>query len=425
MIYVRSLWKRFGPGLLLMAGVLGLLIAAAQPAQAQTETVLYSFGSQSGDGLLPQASLIMDKKGNLYGTTVVGGTGNSPACNYPYVGGCGTAFKLVPPGKKRSAWTETVLYSFGSQYEYDVYPVAGLIMDAEGNLYGTTTGGAGADGAQGTVFKLTPNGTETVLHAFTGEPDDGSGPMAQLIMDAQGNFYGTTNGGNQGGRGNGTVFKLTPSGTETVLYSLGSQSGDGWNPWAGVIMDKKGNLYGTTYAAGVNNYGTAFELTPAGTETVLHSFPSQPGDGVYVKAGLVRDNKGNLYGTTWIGGAYGGGTVFKLSRSKKGAWTETVLYSFCSQPNCTDGNGPYAGLIMDKEGNLYGTANGGGAYPYWGTVFELTSQGVEKVLYSFGAYSGDGSGPSAGLIMDKKGNLYGTTEWGGANGYGTVFKIAP
>jgi len=423
MIYVRSLWKRFAPGLLLMAGVLGLLIAAAQPAQAQTETVLYSFGSQSGDGLLPQASLIMDKKGNLYGTTVVGGTGNSPACNYPYAGGCGTAFKLVPPGKKRSVWTETVLYSFGSQYENDgVYPVAGLILDAEGNLYGTTSGGAGAYG-DGTVFKLTPNGTETVLHAFTGEPDDGSTPMAQLIMDAQGNFYGTTNGGGPCERG--TVFELTLSGTETLLYCFGTQSGDGSYPWAGVIMDKKGNLYGTTYAAGADNYGTVFKLTPAGTETVLHSFPSQSGDGSYLKAGLVRDNKGNLYGTTWIGGAYGGGTVFKLSPSKKGAWTETVLYSFCSQLNCTDGNGPYAGLIMDKEGNLYGTTNGGGANPYCGTVFELTSQGVEKVLYSFGAYSGDGCNPDAALLMDKKGNLYGTTEWGGANGYGTVFKIAP
>ena len=431
MIWIHSLLKRCGLGLLLTAVALGLLIAATQSAQAQTETVLYSFGSQSGDGLLPQASLIMDKKGNLYGTTYGGGTGSSPACDLPYTAGCGTAFKLVPPGKKRSAWTETVLYSFGSQYEYDVYPVAGLIMDAEGNLYGTTTGGAGADGAQGTVFELTPTGTETVLHAFIGEPDDGSGPMAQLIMDAEGNLYGTTSGGGRGERG--TVFKLTPNGIETLLYSFGSQSGDGCGPYAGVIRDKKGNLYGTTAACGAYGYGTVFKLTPTGTETVLYSFnPGNGADGSGPYGGVVMDKKGNLYGTNSGGGAHNSGTVFKLTPGKKGgAWTETVLYSFGSQYPSEDGYVPLAGLILDKENNLYGTTAYGGAYPQGngggGTVFKLTPAGTETILHSFCAQPrcADGSNPWASLIMDKKGNLYGTTFWGGANGYGTVFKIAP
>jgi len=429
MTYVHSLMKRVDPGLLVLVVLLGLLVAVTQPAQAQTLTTLYNFGSQTGDGVWPRSSLIMDKKGNLYGTTPFGGTGSSPACNMPSYPGCGTAFKLAPPGKKGSSWTETVLYNFGSQYEYDVYPAAGLIMDAERNLYGTTTGGDGAGGAQGTVFELTPTGVETVLHAFTGEPEDGSAPTGQLIMDAQGNFYGTTTGGGPGG--NGTVFKLAPDGAETLLHGFGfQQPGDGCTPYAGVIMDKKGNLYGTTWACGAYGYGTVFMVAPNGTETVLYNFnPYNGTDGFYPVGGVVIDKKGNLYGTTTRGGASCDcGTVFKLTPGKKGgAWTEILLHSFGNQSG--DGSGPQAGLIMDKEGNLYGTTEfaGGGYDGGRGTVFKLSPTGTEAWLYSFCTQGGcpDGAYPYASLIMDKKGNLYSTTDGGGTYGYGTVFKLTP
>jgi uncharacterized repeat protein (TIGR03803 family) len=331
---------------LTLAVLSALLLIAARPAQAQTETVLYSFGSQGGDGQYPcYAGLTFDKKGNLYGTTFEGGA-----------------------------------YGFG------------------------------------TVFELTAAGTEKVLHSFSSQAGDGFIPYAGLTFDKKGNLYGTTFEG--GAYGSGTVFELTKKGTEKVLYSFGSQAGDGQYPHAGLTFDKKGNLYGTTFEGGAYGYGMVFELTAAGTEKVLYSFGSQGGDGYYPYAGLTFDKKGNLYGTTFVGGAYGYGTVFELT--KKG--TEKVLYSFGSQGG--DGYYPYAGLTFDKTGNLYGTTNGGGGYG-GGTVFELTAAGTEKVLYSFGSQAGDGHVPEAGLTFDKKGNLYGTTNYGGAYGYGTVFELTP
>ena len=228
-------------------------------------------------------------------------------------------FKLVPPGKKAGSWTETVLYSFGSQPGDGIYPQAGLIMDAEGNLYGTTVSGGAStncDDGCGSVFELSATGTETVLYSFCsqGGCTDGTQPYADLIMDKKGNLDGTTGGG--GTNGGGTVFQLTPNNgtwTETVLHSFGSQPGDGIYPQAGLIMDKKGNLYGTTQQGGAYGEGTVFELSPTGTETVLHSFPSQSGDGYWLDAGLIRDKKGNLYGTSYEGGANGEGAVFKVT----------------------------------------------------------------------------------------------------------------
>jgi len=318
------------------------VLAGLTPAQAQTETVLYSFrDADSGDGGQPYAGLV--KRSNFYGTTVNGGA---------Y--GAGTVYRVTAKGK------ETVFYSFGSQSGDGLNPYAGLVKDKTGNLYGTTFWG-GAYGA-GTVYRVTAKGKETVLHSFQSQSGDGYYPYAGLVMDKTGNLYGTTYGG--GAYGEGTVYKVAPAGTETVLYSFGSQAGDGANPFAGLIMDKKGNLYGTTDWGGTYGAGTVYKVTPAGTETILYSFGSQSGDGANPQACLVMDKTGNLYGTTYGGGAYGSGTVYKVTPAGIG----TVLYSFGSQPG--DGETPVAGLVMDKTGNLYGTTANGGAHGA-GTVFKL------------------------------------------------------
>jgi uncharacterized repeat protein (TIGR03803 family) len=383
-------------GLLTLSAVFTLLLAAVQPARA--ETVVYSFGVFP-DGEVPYAGLIMDKAGNFYGTTYAEGTHLF-----------GTVFKVTPSGK------ETVLYSFGSHSGDGTFPYAGLVMDTKGNLYGTTTAG-GANGV-GTVFKLTPAGTETILHSFS-QSGDGYSPIAGLVIDTEGNLYGTTPAG--GANFSGTVFKVTRAGKERVLYSFCPQSGcpDGSHPMAGVIRDTNGNLYGTTSGGGAYVSGTVFELTPTGTETVRYSF-NPAVDGYQPFAGVIRDGLGNLYGTTTTGGAHGFGTVFKVAPSRK----ETVLYSFGS--NSSDGQNPqYAGVVRDTNGNLYGTTTYGGAHGF-GTVFKVKPSGRETVLYSFGSQSGDGHFPwASGVVMDTKGNLYGTNEAGGAHSYGTVFKVTP
>jgi uncharacterized repeat protein (TIGR03803 family) len=382
---------------------------------------VYSFDYNGSDGANPEASLISDAAGNFYGTTV--GGGNSAA---------GTVFELSPNGS--GGWTEEVLYSFGEGLD-GTYPEAGLIFDAAGNLYGTTEAGGIHRG--GMVFELSPNGsgdwTETVLHSF-GAGSDGSAPYAgQLIFDRTGNLYGTTSSG--GTNFYGIAFELSPNGsggwTETVLHSFGAGT-DGASPPAGLIWDGAGNLYGTTYAGGTSNVGTVFELSPNGsggwTETVLYSFNSNGSDGNYPYAGLVFDRAGNLYGTTYLGGTYNIGTVFELSPNGSGGWTETVLHSFIN--NYSDGAYPYAGLIFDSAGNLYGTTAYGGIY-YYGTAFEFSPNGsggwTETVLYSSFGASMDGLSPNAGLIMDRAGNLYGTTVQGGigTSAAGTVFEIAP
>jgi uncharacterized repeat protein (TIGR03803 family) len=389
-------------GALILAVLSALLLMAAHPAHAQTETVLYSFGSQSGDGASPYDTPIMDKEGNLYGTTLTGGTVN-----------WGTVFKVTSSGE------ESVLYSFGSQSGDGDQPYAGLVMDKKGNLYGTTAGN-GAHGA-GTVFKATPSGEESVFYSFGSKFPDGYEPYAGLIIDKKGNLYGTTVSGGTNHLGN--VFKVTSSGQESVLYSFGSQSGDGEQPYAGLIMDKEGNLYGTTSGGGAYDSGIVFKVTPTGEETVLHSFCSQGGsycpDGCFPLGGLIMDKKGNLYGTTNGCGASNSGTVFKLTPEG----TVSVLYSFGNGPN--DGYGPNAALIMDKKGSLYGTTSGG--FPEsscYGTVFEVTPAGGGTVLHNFIIGTGDGLTPYGGLAMDTKGNLYGTTSGGGANNQGTVFKVA-
>jgi uncharacterized repeat protein (TIGR03803 family) len=264
-----------------------------------------------------------------------------------------------------------------------------------------------------------------VLHNFNNNGTDGAWPLAGLIFDAARNLYGTTSSG--GTYGGGTVFELTPAAdgvwTEKVLHSFDNGT-DGANPYAGLIFDAAGNLYGTTFYGGTYNYGAVFELTPAGggvwTEKVLHNFNYNGTDGALPYAGLIFDAARNLYGTTLEGGTYYSGTVFELTPAAGGVWTEKVLHNFNN--NGTDGGTPYAGLIFDAARNLYGTTAGGGTY-YSGTVFRVNANGGRvQVLYSFGNGT-DAANPYAGLIFDAAGNLYGTTFYGGTYNYGTVFKI--
>jgi uncharacterized repeat protein (TIGR03803 family) len=381
------------------------LLNAGRVAQAQTETVLYGFDGGS-DGANPYGGLVFTNKGNLYGTTGYGGT-------YSY----GTVFEL------NAAGVEKVLYSFGGRSGDGVLPEAGLVID-RGNFYGTTAAGGAYGGAggygDGTVFKLTPAGKETVLHSFNPEIGDGEEPIGSLVFDKDGNLYGTTFSG--GAYGYGTVFKLTLSAVETVLHSFNPEMGDGANPIAGLVFDTKGNLYGTTRFGGAYGDGTVFMLSLAGSETVLYSFTGGVDGGAPYAGTLVFDKKGNLYGTTSGGGTDGFGTVFKLTP----AGAESVLHSFTSDP---DGAYPYGGLVLDKEMNLYGTTAFGGASGI-GAVFEVTPTGTETVLHSFTGIP-DGTNPQFGrLIWDALGNLYGTA-WGGGSGTcgrdgcGAVFKITP
>jgi len=293
-----------------------------------------------------------------------------------------------------------------------------LIQGTDGNNYGTTVRGGVYE--QGTVFKVTPDGTLTALYSFCSQVNctDGAEPFSRLVQ-AGGNFYGTTaiGGANDGG----TVFEITPAGQLTTLYSFCSQTNctDGAEPFSGLVQ-AGGNFYGTTVSGGANGRGTVFEITPAGQLTTLYSFCSQTNcaDGELPYAGLVQAG-GNFYGTTEYGGAnagrYGfGGTVFRITPGGQ----LTTLYSFCSQTNCADGAEPLSSLVQ-AGGNFYGTTVEGGANGFYGTIFEITPAGQLTTLHSF-AYT-DGADPTAGLIQATDGNFYGTTEGGGANGRGTAF----
>jgi uncharacterized repeat protein (TIGR03803 family) len=451
------------------------LAGLAQPGDAAADSTLTTIAN----GLYAGSDLIFDQSGALYGTTGDGGTANY-----------GTVFKLTPPVTAGGVWGKTVLYNFTGGAGGG-YPFTGLIFDQSGALYGTTAqGGAGCALEKkgcGTVFKLSPPPkrckigggpddpcrfwTETVLHSFTGA--DGSLPVAGVIFDQSGALYGTTAQGGAGcaleKKGCGTVFNLTPPATagaawtETLLHSF-TGGADGAYPRGGLIFDKTGALYGTTFDGGtsrlcVGGCGTVFKLTPpkrciigggrdalsscSWTEAVLHSFTGV-GDGAYPDHGsLIFDKTGALYGTTLMGGTGCSvvddivcGTVFKLSppATAGGAWTETLLHSFTGG---ADGSAPGGGLIFDQSGALYGTTSGGGAWDF-GTVFKLArpnASGVwtETVLHSFtGGADGASPGAGGGLIFDQSGTLYGTTAGGGTGcapttgvGCGTVFKLIP
>jgi uncharacterized repeat protein (TIGR03803 family) len=306
---------------------------------------------------------------------------------------------------------ESVLHSFGSGNDGQT-PEDGLIQATDGNFYGTTSyGGVYSDG---TVFKITPAGVETLLYSFGSSASDGAHPWGALIQGTDGNFYGTTvSGGTHSNAG--TVFKITPAGSETVLWSFGGGT-DGTHPYAGLLQGVDGNFYGTTLTGGANTVGTVFKITPAGVETVLWSFGSGT-DGTNPEAGLILASDGNFYGTTQNGGVNSAGTVFKITP----AGAETVLYSFASSG---DGTNPYAALVQGADGNFYGTTQNGGADSV-GTVYTVTPAGAETLLYSFGGVAGDGSNPYDSLIQAADGNFYGTTNLGGANNVGVIFKITP
>jgi uncharacterized repeat protein (TIGR03803 family) len=420
---------------------LALFALGTQPvAAAAQEEVVYGFAG-SPDGSTPYDGLIADAAGNLYGTTSSGGSVDAPE------GVDGTVFELRPAAG--GTWTETVIYNFGATSADGITPFAGLVFDAQGNLYGTTSLG-GAHGF-GTVFELSPGAggvwTEKVLYSFGATSTDASQPKrGSLIFDASGNLYGTTRFGgpnsvtNGGGLSTGgTVFELSPAAggewTEQVLYSFGATSTDGANPVDGLLFDTNGNLYGTTLYGGTYNYGTVFELSPAAggswTEKILHSFNLNGIDGTLPYASLIQDAAGNLYGTATGGGVndYSGGlgAVFELTPAAGGEWTEQVLHSF--NAIVTDGDYPYGRLVLDGAGNLYGTCSSR-LFGY-GNIFELTPAAggtwTETVLYNFGG-NPDGQAPLSGLIFDAAGYVYGTTSTGGPNGLGlagVVFKFGP
>ena len=402
-----------------------LLALSAEAAAASTPKTLHAFGINQQGGSTLYGALMMDSAGNLYGTAEYGGAH-----------GYGVVYKLTR--QSGGGWTETVLYSFKGGSQDGATPHDALVMDAGGNLYGTTSVGGGgcSHTGCGIVFELSPTAsgpwTETVLHRFAGGTADGSTPYSGVILDAAGNLYGTTSSG--GANGAGMAYELSPNGTstwnETILHNF-TGSPDGATPFASLVFDNAGNLYGTTYKGGSANQGTVFELTPGtgGTWTadVLHSFHGAP-DGSDLFENVILDGAGNIYGSAETGGSANCGLSFKLSPDGSGGWTETILHTFLGI-GAQDGENPNA-LLFDAAGNLYGTTVGGGV-DNPGTIFKLTPQTggewTETVLYSFTG-GNDGAYPSVPLITDRADRLYGTTLWGGPAGDtvgGVAFEFTP
>jgi len=377
---------------------------------AQTETILHSFSNNGTDGYKPQAGLVLDSEGNLYGTTYYGGTNNTGAIyELPIAGG------------------ETILADcpvYGANGS--LYPNSAIIFDASGNLYGTTAvGGLVETNYGGTDFKASrlPNGSFAIKRIsgdlFGGE-DEASTP-AGLIFDSAGNLWGAALSGTL--RVSGAVYELERNAgawERFDRYDFPGTETTPPNPNPGLIFDAAGNLYGTTMTGGAGHKGTVYELT-AQHYTFSSLFTFNGFDGDEPNAGVILDNSGNLYGSTTAGGAAGKGNIFELSPKQGGGWTEKVLFTF----NGADGQAPGA-LTFDANGNLWGTTSLGGANGA-GTVFELTNSAgtwTESVIHSFGG-SGDGVTPVGALIFDSLGNVYGATSAGGADGVGTVWEITP
>jgi uncharacterized repeat protein (TIGR03803 family) len=416
------------------------IIATTVTAQAQTFTALHAF-TGSGDGGVPYSGLVMDRAGNLYGTTAFGG----PLGSCFDGGGCGTVYKLTHRG---SGWVLNTLYSFRGGQD-GAFPASRVIIGPDGNLYGTTAGGGGSNctgefySGCGTVFKLTPHPTvctavdcpwiETVLYRFTGGADGANPFLGKLIFDQSGNLYGTTSTGgftgNSCNTGCGVVFELSPtqSGwTQTVLHTF-TGAPDGKEPLGSLTFDSEGNLYGTTALAGHPPYGgTVYELSPSASgwnETVLVSLNQGYVGNTSPYGGVIFDNAGNLYGT----GEAVYGAVWELMPGS-GGWTLNTLYNL---PGSADNlGGPYDSLIMDGSGDLYGTTYAGGTQ-FFGTAFELSPANGGgwnyTPLHEFGVYDcgTDGCDPIGGLVQDANGNLYGTASTGGTNDYGVIFEITP
>jgi uncharacterized repeat protein (TIGR03803 family) len=399
-------------------GIMAVLTLLTLPAQAiSREKVLHVFSGS--DGSAPNGSVIFDKAGNLYGTTSAGGAG-----------GFGTVFKLTPG--ENGTWTQTVLHEFNRDGTDGANPEGTLIFDNAGNLYGTTSNG-GSD-QNGAIFELLPQAdgswTETILYSLHGT--DGSHPYGSLTFDAQGNLYGTAYQGGYSLKkciygGCGTVFKLSAGSngewTETTIHIF--HGDDGSNPFCNVVFDAQGNLYGTTVGYASNYFGTVFRLTPVPSgqwpETVITKFNDPGGDQLY--SGLIFDKAGSLYGTTWSGGAHAAGSVFKLTPGQNGKWTKTTLHSF----NGKDGSFVYAGVVFDAAGSLWGTTAGYGSD--LGSVYKLSpgssGQWTITVLRTFTDIQVNG-----GVVFDATGNVYSTTLQGGSGstcneGCGQVFELTP
>jgi len=402
------------------------LAVSSHLASAQSQfKILHGFTGMNGDGGGLQGSVALDEQGNVYGTTFGGGTYNA-----------GTVFELSPA--PNAEWNETILHSFDG-YGDGGGPLGGPIVDGEGNVYGTTDDDGPYHG--GTAFELSPspNGwTEQILHNFCSQPDceDGASSWASLTIDGAGNLFGTGH----------VAFELSRNfnGTwiETTLHVFTGQNGDGVTPRTGVIFDRAGNLYGTAGGGGSpkcygGGCGTVYELRPildgpdgGWSESILHAFGFSQNDGQLPSLGeLAIDKTGNLYGTTSQGGANlcfaGCGTILELSRSSTGRWIEKILYNFKFDASGFD---PGGGVVIDKVGNLYGTTIEGGSQNCGcGVVYKLSPQPGGQwqytVLHNFIGI--DGAQPDANLTLDTQGNLYGTTLTGGPGGAGVVFELTP
>lgn len=398
-----------------MLAVLAVTLSPSVGAwSANKYKVLHAFGKGNDGGGL-WTSVTLDKKGSLYGATSGGGS-------YSY----GTIFRLTPHAD--SSWTETILHSFKNGDPNGSEPNGGLVHDLAGNWYGTTNRDGAHHGGTALELRHGPRGWKvSVIYAFGEQNNDGGSPTAGLVMDDAGNLFGTTPNGN--GSNGGTIFQLSPGSGgwhETVIYQFchsNPKCVDGAAPQAGVILDSAGNLYGTTEGGGAYGLGTVYEVkhTSSGwKEQVMHSFDNNGKDGVTPGWGaLVIDAKGSLYGTTATGGCCGG-VIFKLTPQTDGRWKETILYDFKGGASGFEAG---AGVVMDKAGNLYGTTIAGGSGCGCGVVYKLSPGANDKWTYTvLHTFTGsDGAQPDANLILDSKGNLYGTT----ANGGGVVFELTP
>jgi uncharacterized repeat protein (TIGR03803 family) len=398
------------------AGIFGVVLALALTAGASTEKVLWNFGGGS-DGSGPWSNyFISDAKGNLYAATAAGGTYSS-----------GTVFMLTPAGK------EIVLYEFKGQASGDgAGPHGRLAFDAKGNIYGTTQGG-GTNGT-GTVYELSRKSgggwTEKVIYTFSSTGADGISPSAGMTIAPNGTMYSTTPDG--GAFSGGVIFSLTKTTKgwkQTVIHSINFPNEGGF-PYEGLMMDTAGNLFGVAPSGGAVGAGVVYRLSPTKkgwVDTVLYSFTGQNGDGSGLYwIDLISDSAGNIYGATSFGGTNGTGTVWELVYSKtKKTYSEDILYEF-GAGGSGDGNNPYGGLVMDTKGNLYGTALNGGASNL-GAFYKLTKQGKtwkETILHSF-VGANDGAQPTGNPYLDAKGRLYGMTQTGGKSNLGIIYRIAP
>ena len=400
--------------------ILSASLAGVPLLHAQKLTLLHAFAGMP-DGVGPVAAPIHDKQGNLYSTTYAGGTSD-----------WGTVYKIDPQGH------ETVLHSFTGGTD-GITPESGLVMDAQGNLYGTTYWGGSTNCFHtygcGVVYELSPGSNgwkETILYVFQGGSDGAYPEYGTLVRDAKGSLYGTTAYGGSASwpNGNGVVFKLSKSsgGWKEQVYAFGSNApSDGANPYGGVTLDAAGNIYGTTYYGGTEGNGTVFKITASGTESVLYSFTGGT-DGADPMAAPVLDPTGNLYGGTTFAGDpnCSCGTIYKVDPTG----VETVLHTFTGYPN--DGASPHAPLLRDNSGNLYGTTYYGGNSKSadctdnnqpigCGTVFQMAPSGKERILNL--NYQTEGGQVYAGVAF-YAGALYGATSSGGSRGDGVVFKIS-